>query len=159
MNEHTVKSFDEDISQLRGLIAQMGGLAEVAIKGAMTALVRHDSAAATQVVEDDRKIDALEAQVDQLAVKIIALRAPMADDLREVVAALKISGVVERIGDYAKNIAKRSAEVEGRSKIEPLTLLPAMSEMLLAKPMMRIFTSPFSNFWRIFCSSWVPRSM
>lgn len=111
MNEHTVKSFDEDISQLRGLIAQMGGLAEVAIKGAMAALVRHDSAAATQVVEDDRKIDALEAQVDQLAVKIIALRAPMADDLREVVAALKISGVVERIGDYAKNIAKRSAEV------------------------------------------------
>lgn len=129
MNEHTVKSFDEDISQLRGLIAQMGGLAEVAIQGAMTALVRHDADAALKVVEDDRKIDALEAQVDQLAVKIIALRAPMADDLREVVAALKISGVVERIGDYAKNIAKRSAEVEGRSKIEPLTLLPAMSEI------------------------------
>ncbi len=129
MNEHTVKSFDEDISQLRGLIAQMGGLAEVAIQGAMAALVRHDSAAAQKVVEEDRKIDALEAEVDQLAVKIIALRAPMADDLREVVAALKISGVVERIGDYAKNIAKRSAAVEGRSKIEPLTLLPAMAEI------------------------------
>jgi len=129
MNEHTVKSFDDDISQLRGLIAQMGGLAEVAIQGAMTALVRHDSAAAQKVVEEDRKIDALEAEVDQLAVKIIALRAPMADDLREVVAALKISGVVERIGDYAKNIAKRSAAVEGRSKIEPLTLLPAMSDI------------------------------
>ncbi|MBK9589162.1 MAG: phosphate signaling complex protein PhoU [Sphingomonadales bacterium] len=132
MNEHTVKSFDDDISQLRGLIAQMGGLAEVAIQGAMTALVRHDSAAAQRVVEDDRKIDALEAQVDQLAVQIIALRAPMADDLREVVAALKISGVVERIGDYAKNIAKRSAAVEGRSRIEPLTLLPAMSEIAAA---------------------------
>jgi len=129
MNEHTVKSFDEDISQLRGLIAQMGGLAEVAIQGAMAALVRHDSAAAQKVDEEDRKIDALEAEVDQLAVKIIALRAPMADDLREVVAALKISGVVERIGDYAKNIAKRSAAVEGRSKIEPLTLLPAMAEI------------------------------
>ena len=132
MNEHTVKSFDDDISQLRGLIAQMGGLAEVAIQGAITALVRHDSAAAQRVVEDDRKIDALEAQVDQLAVQIIALRAPMADDLREVVAALKISGVVERIGDYAKNIAKRSAAVEGRSRIEPLTLLPAMSEIAAA---------------------------
>ncbi|MBK6490220.1 MAG: phosphate signaling complex protein PhoU [Sphingomonadales bacterium] len=132
MNEHTVKSFDDDISQLRGLIAQMGGLAEVAIQGAMTALVRHDSEAAQRVVEDDRKIDALEAQVDQLAVQIIALRAPMADDLREVVAALKISGVVERIGDYAKNIAKRSAAVEGRSRIEPLTLLPAMSEIAAA---------------------------
>lgn len=129
MNEHTVKSFDDDISQLRGLIAQMGGLAEVGIQGAMTALVRHDSASAQKVVEDDRKIDALEAEVDRLAVKIIALRAPMADDLREVVAALKISGVVERIGDYAKNIAKRSGDVEGRSKIEPLTLLPAMAEI------------------------------
>jgi len=129
MNEHTVKSFDDDISQLRGLIAQMGGLAEVGIQGAMAALVRHDSAAAQKVVEDDRKIDALEAEVDRLAVKIIALRAPMADDLREVVAALKISGVVERIGDYAKNIAKRSGDVEGRGKIEPLTLLPAMAEI------------------------------
>lgn len=129
MTEHTVKSFDDDISQLRGLIAQMGGLAEVGIQGAMAALVRHDSASAQKVVDDDRKIDVLEAEVERLAVKIIALRAPMADDLREVVAALKISGVVERIGDYAKNIAKRSGSVEGRSKIEPLTLLPAMAEI------------------------------
>jgi len=129
MTEHTVKSFDDDISQLRGLIAQMGGLAEVGIQGAMASLVRHDSASAQKVVDDDRKIDLLEAEVDRLAVKIIALRAPMADDLREVVAALKISGVVERIGDYAKNIARRSGNVEGRSKIEPLTLLPAMAEI------------------------------
>lgn len=129
MNEHTVKSFDEDISQLRGLIAQMGGLAEVGIQSAMSALVKHDAEAAAQVVANDKKIDALEQEVDRLAVQIIALRAPMADDLREVVAALKISGVVERIGDYAKNIAKRSGNVEGRSKLEPLTLLPAMAEI------------------------------
>ncbi len=129
MNEHTVKSFDDDITQLRGLIAQMGGHAEVAIQGAMSALIRRDSAVAQKVIEDDHKIDALEVEVDRLAVQIIALRAPMADDLREVVAALKISGVVERIGDYAKNIAKRSGNVEGRSKIEPLTLLPAMAEI------------------------------
>ena len=132
MNEHTVKSFDDDISHLRGLIAQMGGIAEVGIQNAMTALIRHDSAIARQVVDNDRKIDALETEVDRLAVQIIALRAPMADDLREVVAALKISGVVERIGDYAKNIAKRSGDVEGRSKIEPLTLLPAMAEIAAA---------------------------
>lgn len=129
MNEHTVKSFDDEISQLRGLIAQMGGLAEVAIQGAMAALVKHDSATAQKIVDDDRKIDALEVEVERLAVQIIALRAPMADDLREVVAALKISGVVERIGDYAKNIAKRSGQVEGRSKLEPLTLLPAMADI------------------------------
>ena len=129
MNEHTVKSFDDEISQLRGLIAQMGGLAEVAIQGAMLALIKHDSASAQKVIDDDRKIDALEVEVEKLAVQIIALRAPMADDLREVVAALKISGVVERIGDYAKNIAKRSGQVEGRSKLEPLTLLPAMADI------------------------------
>ncbi len=129
MNEHTVKSFDDDIGQLRALIAQMGGLAEVAIENAMTALIRHDAELAAKVVTDDKKIDAIESEVDRLAVQIIALRAPMADDLREVVAALKVSSVVERIGDYAKNIAKRSGEVEGRSKIEPLTLLPAMAEI------------------------------
>jgi phosphate transport system protein len=129
MTQHTVKSFDDDIGQLRALIAQMGGLAEVGIQGAMTALVKNDTAAAIEVVANDKKIDALEAEVDRLAVQIIALRAPMADDLREVIAALKISSVVERIGDYAKNIAKRSGEVEARKKIEPLTLLPAMAEI------------------------------
>ena len=70
MNEHTVKSFDDEISQLRGLIAQMGGLAEVAIQGAMAALVKHDSATAQKVVEDDRKIDAIEVEVEKLAVRI-----------------------------------------------------------------------------------------
>jgi len=129
MNEHTVKSFDDDIGQLRALIAQMGGLAEVGLQCAITALVRNDVEMAAKVVMDDKKIDALEGEVDGLAVRIIALRAPMADDLREVVAALKISGIVERIGDYAKNIAKRTSEVEGRNKIEPLTLIPAMAEI------------------------------
>ena len=129
MNEHTVKSFDDDIGQLRALIAQMGGLAEVGLQCAVTALVRNDVEMAAKVVTDDKKIDALESEVDSLAVRIIALRAPMADDLREVVAALKISGVVERIGDYGKNIAKRVSEVEARNKIEPLTLIPAMAEI------------------------------
>ena len=77
----------------------------------------------------DKKIDALEAAVDRLAVRVIALRAPMADDLREVIAALKIAGVVERIGDYAKNIAKRVGHIEGRKRFEPLTLLPAMAQL------------------------------
>ena len=109
MAEHTVKAFDEDITRIRGLIAEMGGLAEVAVQEAMDALINSDETLADAVVARDKKIDALEVEVDKLAVRIIALRAPMADDLREVVAALKISGVVERIGDYAKNIAKRTS--------------------------------------------------
>lgn len=129
MAEHTVKAFDSEIGQLRGLIAEMGGLAEVAIRDAVDALARHDEAKAQGVVEADARLDALEADVDRQAVRIIALRAPMADDLRDVIAALKISGVVERIGDYAKNIAKRVGQVEGRAKIGPLTLIPAMAEI------------------------------
>jgi phosphate transport system protein len=135
MVEHTVKKFDEEIGRLRGLIAEMGGLAEVSIARAIEALVKNDGDLAKQVVQDDAKLDALEAEVDRLAVRVIALRAPMADDLRDVIAALKISGVVERIGDYAKNIAKRAGQVEGRSKIEPLTLIPAMAE--IAQSMVR----------------------
>lgn len=127
--DHTVKAFDEDITRLRGLIAEMGGLAEVAVNSAMDALVKGDDALAEEVIKGDRKIDALEAAVDKLAVRIIALRAPMADDLREVIAALKIAGVVERIGDYSKAIAKASRAIENRRKFEPLTLLPAMSEL------------------------------
>jgi len=132
MSEHTVKAFDEDITRLRGLIAEMGGLAEVAIGEAMTALVRGDDQLASEVVARDKRIDALEIEVDKLAVRIIALRAPMADDLREVIAALKIAGVVERIGDYAKNIAKRVGKIEDRKRFEPLTLLPTMGDLAAA---------------------------
>lgn len=129
MPDHTVKAFDEDITRLRGLIAEMGGLAEVAIQEALDAMVRGDEELGDRVVARDKRIDALETEVDKLAVRVIALRAPMADDLREVIAALKIAGVVERIGDYSKNIAKRVGMIEGRDRFEPLTLLPAMGEL------------------------------
>ena len=127
--EHTVKAFDEDIGALRGLISEMGGRAEAAIAASMKALVRRDVQAAAQVVAEDKLIDALETQVERAAVRLIALRAPMADDLREVVAALKIAGVVERIGDYAKNIAKRVSVIESNTEIEPLSLLPSMARI------------------------------
>jgi len=127
--EHTVKAFEEDITRLRGLIAEMGGLAELSVQEALEAIVNGDDDLAEKVIARDKEIDALEMEVDRLAVRIIALRAPMADDLREVIAALKIAGVVERIGDYAKNIAKRINKIEGRRKFEPLTLIPAMGEV------------------------------
>jgi phosphate transport system protein len=129
MAEHTVKAFDEDITRLRGLVAEMGGLAEVAIAEGMQALVTGDEELAKAVVARDKKLDALEGEVDAMAIRTIALRAPMADDLREIIAALKIGGVLERIGDYAKNIAKRAPRIEGRNRFEPLTLIPAMGEI------------------------------
>ena len=127
--EHTVKAFDEDITRLRGLIAEMGGLAEVSVNEAMDALVRGQEDLARTVIQRDKRIDEFEMEIDRLAIRILALRAPMADDLREVIASLKIAGVIERIGDYAKNIAKRVGHIEGRQRFEPLTLLPAMAEV------------------------------
>jgi phosphate transport system protein len=129
MAEHTVKAFDEDITRLRGLIAEMGGLAELAIEEGMRALVSGDEALGEEVVARDKRLDALENEVDAMAVRTLALRAPMADDLREIIAALKIGGVLERVGDYAKNIAKRVNRIEGRARFEPLTLIPAMGEL------------------------------
>jgi phosphate transport system protein len=135
MVEHTVKAFDSDITQLRGLISEMGGIAEVAIADSIEALIKHDEVKAQAVVSGDARLDALEAEVDRLSVRVIALRSPMADDLRDVIAALKISGVVERIGDYAKNIAKRVPQLEPMARFEPLTLIPAMAE--IAQSMVR----------------------
>jgi len=129
MAEHTVKAFDEDITRLRGLIAEMGGLAELAIQESLDALLNGDEELGQKVVARDKKLDALESQVDALAVRMLALRAPMADDLREIIAALKIAGVIERIGDYSKNIAKRVTRIEGRSRFEPLTLLRTMGDL------------------------------
>ena len=126
---HTLKAFDEDIERLRALISQMGGLAEHAIGEAMRCLVQRDNEGALRVVADDKMLDELEVETERRAVQLIALRAPMAADLRDVVAALKISGVVERIGDYAKNIARRVPQIESAGKIEPMSLLPEMARI------------------------------
>src|SRR5205085_8795968 len=126
---HTIKAFDEDIERLRALISEMGGIAEHSIEEAMRCLVQRDTEGAEKVIAEDKKLDALEVETERRAVQLIALRAPMAGDLRDVVAALKISGVVERIGDYAKNIAKRVPQLENAAKIEPMSLLPEMARI------------------------------
>jgi phosphate transport system protein len=111
---HTVTAFDDDMDEIRGLIAEMGARAEAAVIAAMKALRDHDSDLAVKTRAEDKVIDHLETEVERLVVRTIALRAPMADDLRELIAALKMSAVIERIGDYAKNIAKRVPQMEGK---------------------------------------------
>ena len=128
---HTVKSFDDDIAQLRSIITRMGGLCEMQIGAAVEALVSRNVEAARLVVADDKRIDALEAEAEALAVRIIALRAPLAGDLREIVAALKIAGVLERIGDYAKNIAKRASALALAPPIEPVVIVPEMARAVI----------------------------
>ena len=126
---HTVKAFDEDLGQLRALISEMGGRAEAAITGSLEALAAGDLESAAQIVEGDKKIDELEAEIERQVVRLIALRAPMADDLREVLAALKIAGLVERMGDYAKNIAKRTPLLQDARGMEAMSVLPAMGKI------------------------------
>ena len=106
---HTITAFDDDMDEIRGLIAEMGARAETAVVAAMRALTEHDVEAAATIRADDKIIDSLETEVERLVVRTIALRAPMADDLRELMSA-----VIERIGDYAKNIAKRVPKMEGQ---------------------------------------------
>jgi phosphate transport system protein len=129
---HTVTAFDEDLRGLRELIAEMGERAEAAIHEAMRCLVERDIEAAARLVEADQEIDRLEAEAEDRVVRLIALRAPMADDLRDALAALKIAGVVERIADYAKNIARRVKRLPKNGSIEPLSLLPQMAKMASA---------------------------
>jgi phosphate transport system protein len=127
---HTVKSYDEDLQQLRSYIAQMGGIAETQIMSAIDALQRRDSEMALRIVAADKSLDALETETEQLAIRIIALRAPMADDLRDIISALKISALLERIGDYAKNIAKRTTVLAQSNTVDPIAILPEMGRMV-----------------------------
>ncbi len=128
---HTVAAFDEEISTLRGSISEMGGRAEQALALAMTALKNGDVELAERVVADDAIIDALEAKVEQMAIQTIALRAPMADDLREIIASLKIGSVLERTGDYAKNIARRVPLLGRTPSAETISLLTSMSRLAI----------------------------
>jgi len=131
MQEHTVKAFDDELNALRATIAEMGGLTETAIDNAVKALTTHNLALAREVVAGDERVDELDAQIERLVVQTIALRAPMAHDLREIIAVLKISGTVERMADYAKNIAKRVETVASSPiHITPISLLPAMAQIV-----------------------------
>ncbi len=126
-SKHTVSAFDEDIDTIRGLIAEMGTRAEEALTNAMLSLATNDHALAATTAKGDKAIDSLETEVEKLIVQTIALRAPMADDLRELIADLKMSAVIERIGDYAKNIAKRVRRLETRSFVVESDAIPRMS--------------------------------
>lgn len=129
--KHTITAFDDDMDEIRGLIAEMGARAEAAVIAAMKALHEHDRESAATIRAEDKIIDSLETDVERLVVRTIALRAPMADDLRELIAALKMSAVIERIGDYAKNIAKRVPKMEGKIHASAKEQLGRMGEIVV----------------------------
>ncbi|MCJ2183982.1 phosphate signaling complex protein PhoU [Novosphingobium sp. 1949] len=131
---HTLKAFDEEQNALRALIRRMGEHAQRALDDALRCLLEHDAEGAARIVARDHQLDDMEAQAETHVVQIIARRAPMADDLRDLIAAHKIAGTVERIGDYAKNIAKRVPMLEPVGEAAspsplPVSLLPEMGRV------------------------------
>src|SRR5262245_65516506 len=118
MPEHTAKAFDVDLQELTRMVAEMGGLAEKMVADSVDALARRDTQSAQQIVATDPRIDALQHEIEEKAVLTIARRQPMAVDLRDVVGALRVANDLERIGDLAKNIAKRVLELDGDIQLQ-----------------------------------------
>jgi len=126
---HIVSSFDDELTRLNNIISQMGGLAESQLISAIRAISKRDSELAEQVIVSDLRIDKLEQEVQDFAVRVLSLRQPMADDLRQVVTALKLSNDLERIGDLAKNIAKRAQVLNQMAPIRPVQVIPNMARL------------------------------
>ena len=125
-HDHIVKSFSDELAALATDVAQMGGLAEQQLSHAIDAIARRDTALAEQTIRDDERIDRLENEIEARAVRVLALRQPMAQDLREVICALKISSDLERVGDLSKNIAKRTLVL---NQEEPVRIIQSLSRM------------------------------
>ena len=131
MSDHIVRAYDEDLAALKTMLAQMGGLAEEQLDGAIEALVKRDTALADKIIAGDARIDVLEQQIEEKAILTIAKRQPMARDLREIMVAIRISSDLERIGDLAKNTAKRTHAI---SDALPRKLVSGLTRMgLLAQ--------------------------
>lgn len=134
MAEHTVASFDVELQGLRSAIMEMGGVAEKMLSEATSALVRRDVDLAREVVEMDSRLDQLQRDIEERAVLVIAKRQPMAVDLREVISAIRIASDIERIGDMAKNIGKRTLAVSGQYEPQKVVLgVNRMSDLVLAQ--------------------------
>jgi phosphate transport system protein len=126
MNEHTVKAFTEQLETLANLVAQMGGITETQLANAIEAIAKRDGKLAETAVASDERVDRLQLAVEDQALKLLALRQPMAVDLRNTLAAIKIANELERIGDLAKNIGKRAMVL---NREPPIKLAQSLGRM------------------------------
>ena len=132
VSEHIIKSYDEELRRLDNTITQMGGLAETQLASAIEAVVKRDSRLAADVVEADARVDQLEHDIEGMAVRLLALRQPMAVDLRQILSALKTASDLERIADYATNVAKRSIVLNQSPPVKPAFSIPRMGRLAQA---------------------------
>ena len=121
MNQHTVKAYGDELNQLTAEVVRMGGLAEAQVADAIESVARRDVALAKAVVERDNRLDALHRDIEKKSIRLIALRQPVASDLRRTLGAMKLASDLERTGDLAKNIAKRALILAEGEPMQPLT--------------------------------------
>jgi len=124
---HTVRSFDAELQRLTHAVVRAGGLVEAQLGTAMQALTRRDSELAAEVVAGDARVDAMERDIQDAAVRLLALRQPVAEDLRQIVGAIRIAGDLERIGDYGANVAKRTMVVNQSPPVRAVAAMPRMA--------------------------------
>ena len=129
--EHIVKAYDDELRHLNDTIVEMAGLTEVQLEGAIQALSNRDAELAYRIIDDDDRIDELNYEVDTQAMRLLALRQPMALDLRNIVAALKISADLERIADYATNVARRTIPLTETEVMGPTHVIPRMARLVM----------------------------
>jgi phosphate transport system protein len=132
MAGHIVKSYDQELGLLGRRITEMGGAVEAQIAGAIDALEKRDPLSAQAVIDGDRRINAMEEEIDELAIRLLATRQPVAVDLRVITMALKITNDLERMGDYAVNIARRVEPIAETSPVKPLYTVPRMAQIAQA---------------------------
>ena len=133
---------ESDLNQLRDLVLLMGGEVEEAIEWATRSLIDRDSELAEQVLSNDDRVDALELEVDQACVRVLALKAPEASDLRFVVTAVKVTPILERIADHACNIARAAIDLNDEPQLKPYVDIPRMSR--IAREMLRASLDAFA---------------
>ncbi|MDD3446261.1 MAG: phosphate signaling complex protein PhoU [Zavarzinia sp.] len=129
---HTVSAFDAELNALKTKVLRMGGIAEANVAAAVQAVMRRDKALAERTITSDQRIDVFDSEISELVTRLLALRQPMAIDLRFIVGTLKIATDLERIGDYAKNIAKRTTAIGTAVPTQPMHAIPRMGEMVLS---------------------------
>ena len=128
-DSHIVSSFDEELDGMRSAISRMGGLVEAQLSNAIQAIAKRDDALAAECVASDKAIDDLEDQVEALTLRMLALRQPVAHDLRQILSALKISHDLERMGDYATNVAKRASALSQLPEVGPINGISRMGRL------------------------------
>jgi phosphate transport system protein len=128
---HIVKSYDEELRRLRDTIVRMGGVVESQLGECQVALLKRDSEAAERVMATDPLVDAMEREVDAAVIRLLALRQPVANDLRGIVAAMRIASDLERAGDYATNVAKRAIVLANLPSVPAVTGIARINRMAL----------------------------